>query len=87
MATKHEEELQAYLNAGGYICPRCKEYTCEAIMAPHVDEMGATQEIHCINPKCKHKWTDIYQLIDFKEDDDEDQLDGSTPKTQDLVPA
>ena len=85
--TQHEKDLQVYLSAGGYICPKCKMETCEAIMAPNIEEGIAIQEIRCINPDCKHRWTDIYKLIDFKEEGDDDQLDGSTSETQDPVPA
>jgi len=67
-----DEQKQDYITARGARCPYCR---CEDIegSSVEIDAGYASQEITCLNDKCRRSWTDVYRLIDVEEHDSEEQ--------------
>jgi hypothetical protein len=63
------KELEKYyLEHKGLRCPFCKGDDIESTGDFNVVGNEVTQEVSCLNPDCRHTWTDLYKLQGILDD-------------------
>lgn len=62
---------EEYCNCSGLSCPYCKSSGIQTVDRVQTDYDIASQYIKCIS--CGKHWTDIYKLMGFDEDPEENE--------------
>jgi hypothetical protein len=57
------EQVKAYIEAGGGSCPLCGHTGFHAGDVV-IGDAEATQDVLCMNPECRIEWRDHYSLTD-----------------------
>lgn len=61
-----KQQRRNYLDNNGIKCPFCDSDDIEGTCGVDVDAGVATQDIKC--NECEKTWSDVYRLVDVKED-------------------